>query len=125
MDDVCYNSAAPFRFTHKRILSVGVERNKHKMGSGEREKDFGWCNIIIKFLLFMCNIVVWVSVHLWKRLIPFLSNFFSQFDIFTFVSVFECFIFTSPPPPPLAAGYSSAWYRHLCTSGIGVSRHWS
>lgn len=25
------------------------------------QNDFGWCNIIVKFLLFLCNFIIWVS----------------------------------------------------------------
>ena len=30
------------------------------MGNGE-EGGFGWCNVFIKFLLFLTNVVIWVS----------------------------------------------------------------
>ena len=29
--------------------------------AAEQEEGFGWCNLIIKFLLFLTNIIVWVS----------------------------------------------------------------
>ena len=40
------------------------------MGAGE-DRDFGWCNVIIKFLLFLTNIIIWVSTsHVFTSRIP-------------------------------------------------------
>ena len=46
--------------------------------------DFGWCNLVVKFLLFVTNVIVWVSssyccnliLHTARALaIPLLSSF--------------------------------------------------
>jgi len=35
-------------------------KRKAAMAYGD-ENDLGWCNIIVKFLLFLTNLIIWVS----------------------------------------------------------------